>query len=380
MTSDVDWWFNDATGPGWFDFYITPDPANSNLIHGDASSNLFPNGYFGNLFYVRSDDGGKTFSPLRQVYSMVDDPVWQAEKFDPDFTSDPNYFIYGGISLHSANPVVVDENVVLLPILRAYPTVGSTTFTPFSDYVNSTYDQAVVRSLDKGKTWSKVAGATDPYNAIPIFHDPAFVPTPINPYPGYFLTFSGQASTPVVSPFTGRVYLAYDAGNPASNPDPNIVNVFPYVLLSASSDQGATWSHAVQINRTPTNIPFGAQQAAAHDMIMTLDGSLVVSYYDLRNWTGHPGEDVHTTPLPMDAWIAIYKEVDDPRGGSTGVGLDFVEEIRLTPQSFNARIGTLTPFNSATGTPEGTRLAVNNKNELFVLFSTTNIISPLNIP
>ena len=62
---------------------------------------------------------------------MVDDPVWQAKHFDPDFTSDPNYFIYGGWSLSSAHPLVVDQNVLLLPILRRYPKVGSTTYTAF---------------------------------------------------------------------------------------------------------------------------------------------------------------------------------------------------------------------------------------------------------
>ena len=40
---------------------------------------------------------------------------------------------------------------------------------------------------------------------------------------------------------------------------------------------------------------------------------------------------------PQIAWLAVYKETDNPKGGSTGVGLDFVGEIRLTPQSFNAR-------------------------------------------
>ena len=68
------------------------------------------------------------------------------------------------------------------------------------------------------------------------------------------------------------MYLTYEAANPASNPDPFLQST--YVLLSASSDQGATFSHAVQINRTPTNIPFRAQQAFAHGMAITKDGYL----------------------------------------------------------------------------------------------------------
>ena len=114
-------------------------------------------------------------------------------------------------------------------------------------------------------------------------------------------------------------------------------------------------------------------------MTRTNDGYLVVSYYDFRNWTGMPGENVHTTPLQTDAWLAVYRETDDPRGGSTGVGLDFVEEIRLTPQSFNARFGTQSPTGFATGTPEGMDMAVNSGNQLFVLFSTTSPPSSSNI-
>lgn len=44
----------------------------------------------------------------------------------------------------------------------------------------------------------------------------------------------------------------------------------------------------------------------------------------------------------MDAWLAIYQEVKDPRGGSTGIGLDFVEEIRLSEESYIAQNGPFT--------------------------------------
>jgi hypothetical protein len=361
LTTEADWWFTGApygVGLGWWDWFCTPDPVNSDLIHGSASSVILPNQLWGSLFYNRSEDGGKTFTPIRQIYNMVDDPVWQAEHFNPEFTSDPNYFVYGGWSLHSSAPVIYDENILLQPTIRFYPKVGATTYT-FSNF-DTAADQAVVRSFDNGKTWSPIAGATDQYNADPIPHDPGFVNFTI------FIEGSGQTASTVVSPFTGRVYLAYAAGNPASNPNPDIASFYPFVLLSASSDKAATWTR-------------DRQQAFAHTMIMTLDGHLVVAYYDLRNWLGFPGEDVNTTPLSCDFWLAIYKETDNPRGGSTGVGLDFVEEIRLTPQSFNLRFGTLSPAKIGTSDFEGSRLEVNSKNELFAFFTTTNKPSPSKI-
>jgi hypothetical protein len=45
---------------------------------------------------------------------------------------------------------------------------------------------------------------------------------------------------------------------------------------------------------------------------------------------------------PTDAWLAIYKEIHNPHGGSTGIGLDFVKEVRLTKNSFNAQNGPQT--------------------------------------
>lgn len=367
--SSDNWWFNNGPGAsfgvGPREFYTRLDPANNNLIHASTMfvkpiASAFTK--WGNLFYFRSRNGGKSFSAPKEVYSMIDDPVWLKKHFDPDFTSDPDYFTYGGWSLSSNHPVVYDENVILLPIQRIYPKVGATSYTQTP--LDTAWDQAVVRSFDNGKTWSKVAGATEQYiSAGP--HDPGF----INPSSD-LIGSSGQSSNTIVSPFTGRIYLTYEAGNPAS-PD---AQFFPYVLLSASSDKGTTWSKVVQINRTPINISFGAQQAFGCTAAMTLDGHYVVCYYDFRNWTGMPGEDIQTSPLPVDAWMDVYKEIDNPTGGSTGVGLDFVEEIRITPHSYNGRIASrgINGF-PVNGQLEGIGLIqVNSKNELFVQFSMTN--------
>lgn len=119
-------------------------------------------------------------------------------------------------------------------------------------------------------------------------------------------------------------------------------------------------------------------------MAITSDGYYVVAYYDFRNWTGFIGEDLLTTPLQTDAWMDVYRETEDPNGGSTGVGLDFVGEIRLTPESFNARINSIEtsiPYIAPyiTGTPEGIPITVNNNNELFVVYSMQHPGSPSNI-
>ncbi len=384
FTSTVNWWFTKgafaAQGQGPREFYTTIDPAHHDLIHANTMFPIYefiqnPIVRFGNLFYFRSKNGGITFSKPKQVYSLMNDPVWKAKYSDPQIT-DHLYLEFGGFSLSSAHPLVVDQNVLLLPVMRQYPKIGSTDYS--GNVVDTNFDQAVVRSLDKGKTWLNVAGATEQYILTFFAHDPGLgfgFDTPLH-------ATTGQSTTPIVSPFTGRIYLTYAAGNPASFPDRFTAALFPYVLVSASNDQGAHWSQSVQINRTPTNISFDRQQAFGQFALMTLDGYYVVAYYDFRNWTGSPGEDPQKTPLQTDVWLDIYKEVDDPTGGSTGIGLDFVEERRVTPHSFDARIMGAKATNSihfANTTIEGLKMSVNKKNQLFVMFSMTNESKPSNI-
>lgn len=382
LASDIMHFFGLPSRPGVGprEWGITPSPFNPDLIHADSMFTLQQanNTFFGNAFYNRSENGGRTFSPFKQVYSMIDDPVWRSKFFDPTFP-DPTYFVYGGWSLLSALPLPFDDNILMLPTMRI-------PFPPF------TSDLAVIKSSDNGKTWSRIAGATDTFLTPFYIYDPGF-PIPnageiVNGFLSFPFFFDSNypGSTPLVSPLTGRLYLTWEAWNPAfSETFTTGVNVMQ-VLLSSSSDGGDTFSPNVQINRTPTDIIPPAQQAFAHGAAFTQDGYYCVAYYDFRNWTGFPGEDIANTPLQTDAWMDVYKETVDPRGGSTGVGLDFVGEIRLTKKSFDSRIINLTPTppyrtNIITGTPEGIVMIVNNNNELFVVYSeqTGEGVSPSNV-
>lgn len=340
---------------------------------------LNPLQFFGTANYTHSKDGGKTFAPFKQIYTMIDDPSWRAKYYDPNYP-DPTYYAYGGFSLLSSYPIQVDKNIVMLPteriLTRVFPLDG---------------DQAAIRSLDNGKTWLKTAGATEEYSGSPFVYDPGFANPSEGgivkgvPVQGFFGDTSGQWSAPLVSPTTGRIYFTFSAVNTEIS-DLDTLAIVSRVVLSSSSDKGETFSPIVQINRTPTTIQPGAQQAFSSGAAITSNGYYMVAYYDLRNWSGVPGEDVETTPLQTDAWLDVYKETEDPLGGSTGVGLDFVGEIRLTDESFNARLMSLTtpiPYSTPfiTGTPEGIPVRVNSNNEAFVVYTAINPegVSPDNI-
>lgn len=378
LASTRDYWYPQSLqGVGPREFYTTPDSSDADLIHASSMFPLYPLQLYGNLFYTQSKNRGKSFAPLKQVYSMIDDPVWRAANLTAT-PPDPAFFVYGGLSLSSGFPTNITENILMLPVLRLkdilFPLIG---------------DQAAVRSLDNGKTWLPVAGATEEYTVSSFQYDPGFA----NPGAGevvngelvfpFIFDTAGQWASPLVSPSTGRVYFTYEAVNlPIS--DFNTFALVTHILLSRSDDQGATFSPSIQINRTPTTILPGAQQAFSHGAAITADGYLCVAYYDFRNWTGTPGEDIANTPLQTDAWLDVYRETEDPNGGSTGIGLDYVGEIRLTDESFNSRIALLsTDYHEAyiTGTGEGIPITVNNNNELFVVYTIQSGegVSPSNI-
>src|SRR5207302_7225803 len=59
---------------------------------------------------------------------------------------------------------------------------------------------------------------------------------------------------------------------------------------------GLTWSAPVKINGTPTGIPSGNQTAFTPTVKVAADGTVGVTYYDLRNNTSARG-------LPTDYWL-----------------------------------------------------------------------------
>ena len=56
-----------------------------------------------------------------------------------------------------------------------------------------------------------------------------------------------------------------------------------------------------------------------------------VLYYDFRN------DVFDDAPLSADVFLAVFEETDSETGGSTGIGLDFKDEVRLTDNSFDVR-------------------------------------------
>jgi hypothetical protein len=161
---------------------------------------------------------------------------------------------------------------------------------------------AVIRSTDKGNTWSK--------RAIVVARDAAIGesdPEPIHCRP----FISGDPPCTIVrsdgvivdlavdysAAHHGRVYMTWQdhADNPYGD---------DLIMLSRSDDGGLTWSPAIKVNQTPAGT--FTDQAFEPAVHVNSAGVVAVSYYDFRNDVSGDGQ------LTTDHWI-----VHSHDGGAT---------------------------------------------------------------
>jgi hypothetical protein len=137
---------------------------------------------------------------------------------------------------------------------------------------------AVIRSPDKGVTWSHHATIVGPL-------DRSF-PGPYDPDNGNPIR-SGGLPDFAAGP-DNTLYAVWEDDHPTPGVDA--------IQFSQSTDGGLTWSAPVKINQTPSGIPPADQQAFTPTIKVTSTGTIGVTYYDLRSNTPAPG-------LPTDYWF-----------------------------------------------------------------------------
>lgn len=310
-------------------------------------------------------DGGKSWSPVQQLY----DPF-------PDLVQE-------GLSNGIQNDNQASNNVVvILPkgkgkkrlsgdwlnfAVRGYAKPGATD----DQYVNDSFpfqytltDIVLVRSKDHGINWNSNAEVV--------------VASFVNNFlftGGYTYDISGSITGGVgdrmrndqtvpsynVNPKNGYLYVAYQSSQFREDQ-------LQQIGLVTSRDGGYTWSSPIQVNRTPADAL--NPQAFAPFVAITKDGRVGILYCDFRN--DDQSDLLHT---PMDAWLAIYQEVKS--GGSTGIGLDFVKEIRLSESSYIAQNGPLTTQGYMT---DGDYLFLTARHHNFYAIYTKSFNGPFNSP
>jgi len=251
---------------------ITADPLDSSYVY--ATWTLFRGGAWSVMFSRSTDKGLSWSAPLPIATLNVIQPPEQA------------YFRQG------AQILVLQDRTLLNAYYRSI----------FNSRTGeSRTEQAVLRSTDLGKSWSRVdvpvaqlvgASAMDLELGIPVRD-------------------AGALPSAAASLATGYAYLAWQARRSDGRVGVNI---------AVSRDRGRSWSAPVRVNQGS-----GADvQAFLPTVAVNQAGSVGVLFYDFRN--DQPGD----LPLSTDVWLSVFTPE-----------LTFTREWRLTPTSFDMRMSAL---------------------------------------
>jgi hypothetical protein len=172
----------------------------------------------------------------------------------------------------------------------------------------------VLRSTDKGSTWSGPftigrlgsIGNFDPETGDPV-RTGDIIPD---------IAVDGTTATST----SGRLYAVWqDARFNGGQADA--------IAFSQSLDGGLTWSNPIKVNKTPTTVPIGDQQAFTASVDVSSDGTVAVTYYDFRNNTS-------ATPLLTNYFIVHCHPTSPTACTNTS---NWVNELRVTDASFDMR-------------------------------------------
>jgi hypothetical protein len=279
---------------------VTSDPTNSQFVYVTWERIIFPNGAKNNMingqalvskdatgptWFARSTDGGNTYEPARIIF----DPGNQAQTIGNQIVVEPNgdlIDVFNLIFFKRDNGGIRNNNV------------------------------AFMRSTDHGLTWS-----------APTIISPLQSIADIDPNTGQSLRTGNILPEVALDRNNGNLYVVWEDARFSGGTHNDIA-------FSMSTNEGASWSAPIKINRTPTNIPLADQQAFTANIAVGGDGTIAVTYYDIRNNTGGPG-------LPTDFWINHVDPGNDPTNPAS-----WNNEQRLTVNSFNIE---LAPTSNSSG-------------------------------
>jgi hypothetical protein len=258
---------------------ITADPTNSNNVYAVWDRSRFPSdranfnaqhafSFRGDIVFSRTTDGGTSWEPAREIFHPL------------------------------ANEGAIGNQILVLP---NGDLVDLFTLTRGAGFKPPQFFQALIRSTDKGLTWSSpIIIAKQP-------HIGAFDPDTGRP-----IRAEGFINDYAVDPNNGNLYVAMQ--------DSAFTGV-DEIAFTMSTDGGFTWSTPIHINQTPRNPNSADEQAFVPSVKVASDGTIGVAYYDFRNNTPDPG-------VPTDYWL-VHCHASCDNAANWG------NEVRLTDASFD---------------------------------------------
>jgi hypothetical protein len=260
---------------------ITADPTDpsGNLVYGVWDRSVSPNSNAPLDAFLNAHSFHQPVWFARTTNGAADSPTWETahEIFDPGTQN-------GTIS----NQIVVAPDGTLVDGFYLFKTNQNNQDTRGNSI-------AVIRSTDKGVTWSKRAIIVAPSAAIgesdpePIHCRPFITNNPpctIVRSDGVIVDLAVDNSS---GPHAGRLYITWQ--DHADNPHGDDL-----IMLSHSDDGGLTWSSPVKVNQTPQDT--FTDQAFEPTVHVNASGTVALTYYDFRN------DIAGDAQLTTDAWIA----------------------------------------------------------------------------
>jgi hypothetical protein len=289
-----------------WDRLLFPPSERASVISGFVTA-----AFRGPIWFNRTTDGGTTWEQPRQIY-------------------DPG----------QNNQTIANQIVVL-------PAPDGTLVNLFAEFRKQNanklrgWNVRVLRSSDQGQTWSapiqvdrlRTIGVTDPESGDPVRTGDIIPDVAVNER-------------------DGRLYAVWQDARFSGFANDSIA-------FSQSLDGGLTWSAPVKINKTPTNLSAGNQQAFTASVDVAADGTLSATYYDFRN--NDEDADLLTDYFVVHCHPTTATSCTDPA--------NWVNEIRLTKTngggSFDMLQAPLTTTGFFTGDYEGLASAGNDFTPFF---------------
>lgn len=285
---------------------ITADPTDADNVYAVWDRLLFPSSqaasvrssfttsaFRGPIWFNRSTDGGDSWEDPRQIY-------------DP-----------GQNDQTIASQIVVPPDGTLVNLFAEFNNENKKKLRAWT--------VRVLRSSNDGQTWSG-----------PILVDRLQTIAITDPETGDDVRTGDIIPDAAVNPSNGRLYAVWQDARFSDFENDSIA-------FSQSLDGGLTWSDPIKVNRTPTNIPAGDQQAFTASVDVAADGTLAATYYDFRRNTG-------AASLRTDYWV-VHCHPTTPTACADRS--NWGNEKRLTDSSFNMRNAPLTGTGFFVGDYEG---------------------------